>query len=106
MDNFWTYHGIYYGFLLLLGLTFFPRLSLLVCNITGGVLFWISWLLLPRLVIAFFASIYYFDTNFILVFLSWVIALSGETTEKSYGYKMKNKKTNLVKETKYELINE
>ena len=102
MDNFWIYHG----FLLLIGLTLFPRLSMLMCNISGGLFFWITWLLFPRIVIAFYASILYFDTNPFLVVLSWIIALSGESKEKSYGYKMKNKKTKSVKESEYELIDE
>ena len=102
MDNFWTYHG----FLLLIGLTLFPRLSLLICNIPTGFFFWISWFIFPRLVIAFYASMYYFDTNPILVLLSWIIALSGESTEKSYGYKMKNKSRKSNTEIEYEIINE
>ena len=102
MDNFWIYHG----FLLLIGLTLFPRLSILMCNIPGGLFFWIIWIVFPRIVIAFYASILYFDTNPILVFLSWIIALSGESTEKSYGYKIKNQKTKSVKESEYELIDE
>ena len=112
MDNFWSYHGIF----LLLGLTFFPRISLLLfCNIPYHFLLankilllihWLGWFFLPRIVIAIYATIYYLDTNIILVFLSWIIALSGESAEKSYGYKIKNRKSNKSRDIKYEIINE
>ena len=56
--------------------------------------------------IAVNATIYYLDTNPILVILSWIIALSGESAEKSYSYKIKNKKFNKSRDIKYEIIDE
>ena len=38
--------------------------------------------------------------------LSWIIALSGESAEKSYSYKIKNKKFNKTRTVDYEVINE
>ena len=38
--------------------------------------------------------------------LSWIIALSGESAEKSYSYKIKNKKFNQTRTVDYEVINE
>ena len=102
MDNFWTYHTIF----LLLGFTFFPRLSLLFCNIPGSFFFWLGWLILPRIVIAFNATIYYFDSNPILVILSWIIALGGESAEKKYSYKIKKNSFNSSKNIEYEIIDE
>ena len=102
MDNFCTYHTV----VILIGFTFFPRLSLLFCNIPYGLFFWIGWFFLPRIVIAVNATIFYLDTNPILVILSWIIALSGESAEKSYTYKIKNEKFSKSRNVKYEIIDE
>ena len=103
MENFWSNNS----FILLIGLTLFPRLSLLFCNIPGTILFWIGWFVFPRITIAIFATFFYSSTNPILVILSWIIALGGESAEKSYGYKVKKrggfKKT---EEIEYEIVNE
>ena len=102
MDNFWTYHTIF----LLVGFTLFPRFSLLFCNIPGSLLFWIGWIILPRIVIAVNATIYYLDSNPILVILSWIIALGGESAEKKYSYKIKEDNFNSSRNIKHELIDE
>ena len=112
MDNFWSHHSIF----LLIGLTFFPRVSLLLfCNIpydfllTNKILIlfhWLGWFFLPRIVISIYATIYYLDTNIILVFLSWFIALSGESAEKSYSYKINQNRKNKFRDIDYEIINE
>ena len=102
MDTYWTYHTIF----LLVGFTFFPRLSLLFCNIPSSILFWLGWFIIPRIVIAVNATIYYLDTNIILVFLSWIIALSGESAEKSYSYKIKQKTFNKSRNIDYEILDE
>ena len=103
MENYWTYHGLIY----LIGLTLFPRLSLLFCNVYGNILFWIGWLFLPRITIAIFATIFYSTTNPILVVLSWIFALGGESAEKKYSYKMATKsKSKKIIDAEYEIINE
>ena len=102
MENFWSHHTI----LILIGFTLFPRIALLFCNIQSSFLFWIGWFFLPRIVIAIYATIFYLETNPILVILSWIIALSGESAEKSYSYKIKNKKFNQTRTVDYEVINE
>ena len=103
MENFWSNNSLF----LLIGLSLFPRLSLLFCNIPGSILFWIGWLAFPRITTAIFATIFYASTNPILVIVSWIIALGGESAEKSYGYKVKRrggfKKS---KEIQYEVIDE
>ena len=102
MDNYWTHNTLIY----LITLAIFPRLALLFANITGNIFFWIGWFFLPRITIAIFATIFYGTTNPILVVLSWLIALSGETAEKKYGYKVKNKVTKKdTRDTEYEIIN-
>lgn len=78
--NYWDVHGI----LFLLGLTFFPRITVLFFSgVTGGLLFWIFFLFFPRLVIPILAAYHYWDTNPILVILSFLICLGGETGEKT-----------------------
>lgn len=78
--NFWELHGL----LFLAGLTFFPRITvLLFSGVTGGLLFWIFFLILPRIVIPILAAYHYWDTNPVLVILSFIICLSAETGEKA-----------------------
>ena len=102
MENFWAYHSIF----LLIGLTLFPRISLFFCNIPTSLLFWLGWFLLPRIVIAINATIYYLDTNPILVIISWIIALSGESAEKKYTYKFKQNTFNKKRDIDYQIIDE
>ena len=78
--NFWDMHGL----LFLAGLTFFPRLTvLLFSHVTGGLLFWIFFLIFPRIVIPILAAYHYWDTNPVLVIVSFIICLSAETGEKA-----------------------
>ena len=102
MGNFWSHHTI----IILIGFTLFRRFSLLFCSIPSGIFFWIGWFFLPRIVIAVYATIFYLETNPILVILSWIIALSGESAEKSYSYKIKNRKFNTTRTIDHEIIDE
>ena len=78
--NFWEMHGL----LFLAGLTFSPRITvLLFSGVTGGLLFWIFFLIFPRIVIPILAAYHYWDTNPVLVIVSFVICLSAETGEKA-----------------------
>src|SRR5262249_34294747 len=64
-------------------ISLFPRLTLLFnFGLSGGLLYWLSWVFAPRLLVAVLATIYYWHQNPILVVLSWLIALSGESSEK------------------------
>jgi hypothetical protein len=84
MVDFWTVHSI----LFILVMFFFPRLTMLFSGIAfaiGGPLFWIGWLLVPRLTVAILATSIYWSTNPILCVLTWIWALGGETTEKEGG---------------------
>lgn len=79
--DFFTRHGIFF----LLFITLFPRLTLLFSSVPfGGFLWWIGLIFCPRILVACLATITYFRTNPILVVVSWLIAISGETAEK-YG---------------------
>ncbi len=79
--NYWDAHGL--G--LLLGLALLPRLTLLLSSIaTGGLLWWLGWLVAPRMLVATLATVSYFETNPALVVIAWLIALSGESSEKCW----------------------
>tara|TARA_B100000029_G_C17231910_1_gene835682 strand:+ start:322 stop:633 length:312 start_codon:yes stop_codon:yes gene_type:complete len=102
MNDFWSNHNIIF----LIGLTLFPRISLFFCNINFSIFTLFGWLIIPRITIAVFATIYYLNSNPILVLLSWFFALSGETVEKKYGTKISYKyrtKSNTTK-PEYEII--
>lgn len=77
--NFFQRHG----FLFLFFIAIFPRLTLLFSSVPfGGLFWWIGFFFAPRLLVAILATIGYWQTNPILVIISWVVALGGETTEK------------------------
>jgi hypothetical protein len=62
---------------------FFPRLTLLLSDVvSGGFLWWLGWLIAPRLLVAILATVSYWRTNPILVALTWCWAFSGESVEK------------------------
>ncbi len=75
--NFFTEHGVW----TLIFLALFPRLTLLIASFaTGGLLWWLGWIFTPHLLVAFL-SIPYWNENPVLVFIAWVIALSGTFVE-------------------------
>lgn len=77
--NYFENHGI----ILLFGLALFPRLTLLFSSIaSGGLFWWLSWLVFPRVLIATLATFAYFQTNPVLVTISWLVAFGGESFEK------------------------
>ncbi len=77
--DFWDYHG----FLFLLAIAVFPRLTLLFSSVpSGGVLWWLGWFIAPRLLVAVLATFNYWNQNPLLVVTAWLIALGGESSEK------------------------
>jgi len=80
--NFWDVHGFWF----ILFMFFFPRLTLLFSSVaTGGILWWLGWIFAPRLIVAILATHSYGMTNTVLVVLTWLWALGGETVEKEGG---------------------
>ncbi|RYF49570.1 MAG: hypothetical protein EOO38_07590 [Cytophagaceae bacterium] len=80
MTNFWDVHGI----LFLIFMCFFPRLTLIFSSVAfGGIFWWLGFIFAPRLLVAILATTAYWQTNPILVIISWFWALSGETAEKT-----------------------
>ncbi len=79
VTNFWQNHGFFF----LIFISIFPRLTLLFSSVPfGGILWWLGWLFAPRLLVSILATIAYWNSNPILVIFSWLITLSGETSEK------------------------
>ncbi len=82
--GFWAHHGLFFIFFMF----FFPRITMLIsgiCFAWSGFLFWLGWLLAPRLTVAILATTIYWPTNPILCIFAWLWALSGEATEKKGG---------------------
>lgn len=89
--DFWEMHGI--GFLIVM--FFFPRLTLLFSSVlSGGILWWLGFIFAPRLLVAILATSAYWNTNTILVIMTWIWALVGESTEKTVISKGTQKKSN------------
>lgn len=79
--NFWDKHGIFF----LIFITFFPRLTLLFSSVPfGGFFWWLGFIFAPRLLVAILATVTYWQHNPILVLISWLVALGGESGEKYY----------------------
>lgn len=77
--DFFQKHGIFF----LIFITLFPRLTLLFSSVaTGGFFWWLGFIFCPRILVASLATVSYFHTNPVLVVISWLIALGGETMEK------------------------
>lgn len=82
--DFWAVHGI----LFCLACAFFPRITLAVLSLGMSILpvtalGILGWFFIPRILIAGIGTYYYWDTNPIVCILAWLIALSGESTEKN-----------------------
>ncbi len=82
--EFWQAHGTEMGILFLLGIAFFPRITMLFAVLTPfGWLAWLGWLFLPHLTVAIFATTMYWDTNPVLCVFAWIAALGGTSGEAS-----------------------
>jgi uncharacterized membrane protein (DUF106 family) len=84
MNNFWDYHG----WLFILAMFFFPRLTMLFATtVGGGLLYWLGWFFLPRFTVAIIATTLFYENNVVLLIFTWLWALTGEATEKSVAIK-------------------
>jgi hypothetical protein len=80
-ENFWDHHGLVF----LIFISLFPRLTLILSSVPfGGLVWWLGWLFIPRILVAGLATIFYWNQNPFLVVCAWLIALSGESGEKYY----------------------
>jgi hypothetical protein len=77
-----------HGWIFLFSIALFPRLTLLISGLLfssiefGGLFWWLSFFFAPRILVAVLATVAYWQTNQILVILSWLIAMGGESSEK------------------------
>ena len=79
MDSFWNHHGLWF----IVFMFFFPRLTLLFSSVPfGGILWWLGWLITPRLLVAVLATTNYWTTDPVLCVLAWAWAFGGEGLEK------------------------
>lgn len=77
--NYWQKRGPFF----LLFVTFFPRLTLLLSSVvSGGFLWWLAFFVCPRFLVAILATAAYWNTNPVLVTISWFVAIFGEAMEK------------------------
>ena len=71
----------YHSWIVLFFLAVFPRLTLLLAGfVTGGFLWWVGWLILPRFLIAIL-SLPYWSSNPVLVIIAWILAFAGTSGE-------------------------
>lgn len=78
-ENYWHHHGLFF----LIFITLFPRLTLLLSSVmSGGLIWWLAWLVTPRILVATLATLSYWQQNPLLVAISWLVAIGGETSEK------------------------
>ena len=79
-----------HGWIFLISIALFPRLTLLVSGALfhtiefGGIIWWLSFFFAPRVLVASLATVAYWNTNQVLVLISWLIALGGESSEKIF----------------------
>lgn len=91
-SNFWNNHGVFF----LIFITIFPRLTLLFSSVPfGGLFWWIGFFFAPRLLVAILATLNYWQQNPVLVIIAWIVALSGETGEKTVVTRKYRRRENL-----------
>ncbi len=77
--DFWDHHGVFF----LVFIALFPRLTLLFSSVPfGGLFWWMGWIFAPRFLVAMLATIAYWHSNKVLVVISWLVCVGGESSEK------------------------
>lgn len=81
MGGFFEVHSVVGGLILLFLCALFPRFTLFFACFFGAIgaslLGLVAWLIAPHLLVAILATMFYADTNPILVILAWIIGLAG-----------------------------
>jgi hypothetical protein len=78
--DFFIVHDVYAP-LILVGLAFFPRITMLFIGGPFSILHWLGWAFLPHFTVAFIATLTYWETNPFLVAMAWVCAVTGSSVE-------------------------
>jgi hypothetical protein len=87
--NYWDYHG----WLFLLGATFLPRITtLFFTSVTFG--FWaiLGWIFTPHLLVAIYATTYYWEKNPFLCVAAWFMAFIGTGGEAKVAQRTASKR--------------
>jgi hypothetical protein len=88
-QSFWAAHGV----LMLFGWLCFPRITFWIFSaMTGGFFFWLGVLLIPHIMVAFWATTFYWHTNPLLCAIAWFVAFWGEGGEKSAAWRKRRRK--------------
>lgn len=79
MDFFDAHMSPYWA---LFGWIFFPRITFWFFSVmTGGFGFWLGVLFAPYIMVAYWATQYYWDTNPWLCVFAWLLAFNGSSHE-------------------------
>ena len=90
--DFWTIHGFFF----LVFISIFPRLTLLFSSVTfGGIFWWLGFFFAPRILVAILATVSYWNTNKVLVIISWLLAIGGESSEKYFIHRRTFRRRNI-----------
>jgi hypothetical protein len=86
--NFWDNHGLWF----LICITLLPRLTLFLTGLaSGGILWWLGFIFAPHVLVAVIASMNYWESNPVLVIISWIFAYKATRTEKEVVVIVKEK---------------
>ena len=86
--NFWDYHGIIF----IIGITFFPRLTMLLATtVSFGFFAVLGWIFTPHLLVAIYATMYYGHSNPLLCIIAWVVAFAGTGGETKLANKARKR---------------
>jgi hypothetical protein len=77
MEHVSFFDAHHWPWLILAGLTLFPRITLLFVGGPFGIFHWLGWLFAPHLLVAILATTRYWDTNPVLCIVAWFIAFAG-----------------------------
>ncbi|MGE0792063.1 MAG: hypothetical protein AB7S26_40695 [Sandaracinaceae bacterium] len=83
--DFFTVHAEW-GWLVLIGLALFPRITLLFVGGAFGPLAWLGWVICPHLLVAILGTTYYWDTNPVLCIVAWFFAFAGTGGEGRFAH--------------------
>jgi hypothetical protein len=87
--HYWDRHGVAF----LIGIAIFPRLTLLFSSVPfGGIFWWLGWAFAPRMLVAVLATLTYWNQNPLLVIIAWLVALGGESSEKTVLIRRSNQR--------------
>jgi hypothetical protein len=101
MDFFAVHPG--YSTLILLGCAFFPRITMFfIIDPFSSLLHALGWVFIPHFMVAILATFLYWETNPLLVVISWLLAFPTTGTEAKTTMRAGSKATSRVVGSSYE----